>query len=188
MMERHTLIAWLSGLLAAGTLFGLYLLVLSLANSWSHAWQQYWLLKWWMTPLVVLFGIQIGLFAYLRGALKARHAAGAATGAVAASGGVSTGSMIACCLHHVTEVLPLIGLSAAAVFLNTYQQAFLLLGILSSLLGLTWMLKTAQEHHIGEDGRILSRVLHIPWSKVFKPMLFVSIFILAIKVFVIIRT
>jgi len=187
-MKRHTTIAWLSGLAAAGALFGLYLFVLSLANSWSHAWQQYLLLKWWMTPLVLLFGLQIGLFTYLRGALKARHASGAATGAVAATGGVSAGSMVACCLHHVTDVLPLVGLGAAALFLTTYQEAFLLLGLLSSLLGLAWMLKLAQEHRIGEDGSLLALSRRLPWNRIMPSLLLLSLFLLAIKLFVIIRT
>lgn len=186
-MKQYTAIAWVTGVLASAILFGLYLLVLTFSNSWGHAWSQYLLLKWWMTPLIVLFGVQVGLFMFLRGALKARHASGAAAGAIATSGGVSTGAMIACCMHHVTDVLPIIGLSAAAVFLNAYQEAFLLLGILSSLLGLVWMLKTADEHRIAENG-LLSRVLAIPWKRIFTPLFFTSIFVLAIKVFIIIRT
>lgn len=31
--------------------------------------------------------------------------------------------MIACCLHHVTDVLPVLGLSAAATFLNLAKEA-----------------------------------------------------------------
>ncbi len=32
------------------------------------------------------------------------------------SGGTSVTAMVACCLHHVTDVLPILGVSAAAEF------------------------------------------------------------------------
>ena len=45
------------------------------------------------------------------------------------SGGTSVTAMVACCLHHVTDVLPILGLSAAATFLTRYQRPFMLIGL-----------------------------------------------------------
>lgn len=40
---------------------------------------------------------------------------------VATSGGVSAGSMAACCAHHLADFLPLLGLSGLAAYLASYQ-------------------------------------------------------------------
>ncbi len=52
-----------------------------------------------------------------------------------ASGGTSTAAMVACCAHHVTDILPLAGLSAATTFLANYQVPFMLLGLAMNLAG-----------------------------------------------------
>jgi hypothetical protein len=56
------------------------------------------------------------------------------------SGGTSVTSMVACCLHHVTDVLPVLGLSAAATFLTRYQRPFMLTGLGMNILGIIVML------------------------------------------------
>jgi hypothetical protein len=48
--------------------------------------------------------------------------------------------MVACCAHHVTDVLPILGLTAAAAFLAEYRQAFMLLGLGTTILGIIFML------------------------------------------------
>ena len=71
--------------------------------------------------------------------LPVAHAgpSGALTGA---SGGMSTVAMVACCAHHVTDVLPILGLTAAATFLAQYRIAFMLVGLSTTLLGILVML------------------------------------------------
>ena len=59
----------------------------------------------------------------------------------AAGGGTSTAAMIACCAHHVTDVLPLLGLSGAAVFLAQYKVPFMVVGIISNIVGIGVMLR-----------------------------------------------
>jgi hypothetical protein len=44
--------------------------------------------------------------------------------------------MLACCAHHVVDLLPIVGLSAAAVFLNAYKTPLFLLGIGMNLIGI----------------------------------------------------
>jgi hypothetical protein len=57
-----------------------------------------------------------------------------------ASGGTSATAMVACCIHHVTDVLPILGLSAAASFLTRYQRPFMLVGLIMNLIGIGVML------------------------------------------------
>lgn len=120
-------------------LLGFYFISLSLANSLSHAIEQFSQMWYWLLILVTGFGIQVGLYFYIRSAPKA---------VLAASGGISSGSIIICCLHHLTDVLPLIGLAAAAVFLIKYQLFFIIVGILSNLVGITIMLEIIKKNQL----------------------------------------
>jgi hypothetical protein len=48
--------------------------------------------------------------------------------------------MVACCIHHVTDVLPILGLSAAATFLTRYQRPFMLVGLGMNIIGIVVIL------------------------------------------------
>jgi hypothetical protein len=48
--------------------------------------------------------------------------------------------MVACCAHHVADVLPILGLTAAATFLAQYRTAFMLVGLGTTLVGIGVML------------------------------------------------
>lgn len=147
-------------LVAATGLLTVYLLTLALANSLEHALTEFVRLWPWMTALVGGFAAQVGLFVYVKAAT--RDADGARAGGVMASGGASTLSMVACCAHHLTDVLPLVGLAGAAVFLTTYQSLFLLVGVLSNVVGLLYVLGLVRRHALYPDRRsVLS--LAVAW-------------------------
>ncbi len=57
-----------------------------------------------------------------------------------ASGGMSTAAMVACCAHHVADVLPILGLTAAAAFLAEYRTAFMVVGLGMTIFGIIVML------------------------------------------------
>lgn len=121
---------FVAGASASALMFALYFSLLSVLQSPAHAIEQFASLWYFMLPLVVGFGIQVGLFTKLRQNGEC----------VAASGGVSVASMAACCAHHVTDLVPFLGLSAGAIFLSKYQTFFLVLGLSSNLVGTTFML------------------------------------------------
>jgi hypothetical protein len=50
--------------------------------------------------------------------------------------------MVACCAHHVADVLPLVGLTAAATFLANWKIPFMILGLLTNGVGILVMLWT----------------------------------------------
>lgn len=134
---------YIIGALASLLLLGFYLGIVTLAESWTHAVDQLAELWYWMTPLIIGFGMQAGLFFFIRHAVRRRKAA---VGSVAVSGGVSAGSMVACCAHHLVDVLPLLGLSGAALFLADYQVFFIAIGVVSNIAGIAIMLATIQRH------------------------------------------
>ncbi len=143
-MKRHILI----GAGAAVLLIIIYLGIITLAQDWTHALQQTAELWYWVLALAGGFGIQAGLFSFIRQSTRERRAT--TTGSVAASGGVSAGSMAACCAHHLSDILPLLGLSGAAIFLVRYQLFFIIVGVVSNLVGITIMLETIQRHGLSD--------------------------------------
>lgn len=139
-MKKHILI----GIGAGIALILIYLGIIILAESLEHALDQTAKMWYWVLALAGGFGVQAGLFSFIRQSLRERRAATAAS--VGASGGVSAGSMVACCAHHLSDVLPLLGLSGLATFLTNYQLVFIIVGVLSNIVGITIMLETIQRH------------------------------------------
>jgi hypothetical protein len=87
---------------------------------------------------------------------------------MAAAGGISTTSMVACCAHHVTDILPILGVSAAVVFLNQFQDLFLTVGVLSNLIGISLMLRIIQKHSLYESRqRIFSSLMKVDMNMSF---------------------
>jgi hypothetical protein len=54
---------------------------------------------------------------------------------------MSTVAMAACCAHHVADVLPLVGLTAAATFLANWKIPFMIVGLLTNIIGIVVMLR-----------------------------------------------
>lgn len=121
---------WL-GVAAGLLLLAFYLTVVGLMNR-SLAVGLRDLGRWWywFLPLSAGLGLQVGMLAYLR----LCHTAHRSTGAVAASTGTSSGAMLACCLHHVSDLAPLLGLSAASTFLARFQQPLFAFALLTNVL------------------------------------------------------
>jgi hypothetical protein len=117
---------------------------------------------------------------------KIRHLSSMASKkGITATGGISTTAMAACCVHHLSDVLPIIGLTGAALFFSDYQKIFLLLGVLSNAVGITLMLHIIQRHGLMEARPPLFEMI-FRWNmgKVFRWNMGLSIALFAIVVMV----
>jgi hypothetical protein len=85
-------------------------------------------------PIIAGFGIQAGLVAELR--RRRRLVRGAAVAGAAGSGGSAVG-MVACCAHHLVDVVPFLAVTGAATFLVTYRLAFMGAGLVATAAGIT---------------------------------------------------
>ena len=121
------------GVVAAAGLLLAYLMIIGLAQGVEHALEQLAIDALFVGLIVAGFGTQVALFVELR-AIDRLHRTGAAV--AAASAGTSAAAMLACCAHHVVELLPLLGLSSAAIFLTAYKTPLFLVGIAMSLVGI----------------------------------------------------
>lgn len=138
-----------NGAIAGFALVLFYLILLSIANSPQHAIEQFYSMWYWILILASGFGIQITLYSYIKYSIN--ESIKGTKAEVIASGGISTGSMIACCAHHLVDVLPILGLSAASLFLLKYQIPFIILGIASNIAGITMMLNIIQKNKIYDE-------------------------------------
>lgn len=132
----------IAGFLGSIGLLLFYFLVMRISSgSWSATVSQFKDLWYWMLILSIGFGTQIGLFVHLRNAVKNPHGLHQSGKVAATSTGTSAVSMVACCAHHLSDVLPIIGLSGAAVFLTKYQIPLIILGIGMNIFGILYMLR-----------------------------------------------
>lgn len=134
------------GTIASLLLVMVYVSVLTVFNSWDHAVGQFRSLWYFIIPLAAGFGVQVALYVHVKNAVALLGPG--ATAEVATTGSVSTGSMIACCAHHATDVLPLLGLAFLAPFLVAYQTSFMVLGLASTLVGISMLLVVVQRHKL----------------------------------------
>ncbi len=126
----------LYGIFASAGLLGLYAMVMTIFSGWSAAVDQFSTLWYLMVPLAAGFGIQVGLYTKLKTTIRARS-----KGALAAGGTSAGASMLACCTHHLTDVLPLLGLSGLSLFLTQFQKPILLVSLGINVLGIVIMTK-----------------------------------------------
>jgi len=134
-MEDRTDKFVLLGLLGSSSLLAFYFVISSALGGVSFALDNFIKLWYWMIPLIVGFGLQIGMFFYVKSEMHKKAGAQAA-----ASTGISAASMVACCAHHISDIAPFLGIAAFAVFFTKYQPILLLAGILSNILGIVYMM------------------------------------------------
>lgn len=135
------------GTLAFVLLLAVYFVILTLVSGGAFALDQFRQFWYFVLPLAVGFGIQIGLFAYLRQLVSAPH--GSRT-VVAASGTTSTAAMISCCAHYLANVAPVIGATGLVTFAAQYQIEFFWVGLAFNAAGITYItakvLNARKEH------------------------------------------
>jgi hypothetical protein len=112
------------GLLASAGITVFYMAALVASADWQHLSDQARQGWWLLAPIVVGFGTQVALTVELRRRHRAQHLA-ATTGA-----GTSTSvvGMVACCAHHLADLVPLLGATGLAAFLFDWRVPFMLAG------------------------------------------------------------
>jgi len=127
----------LKGLVGFFSILGFYFLIVSLLSGWEFAVSQFEANWYWLLALTVGFGVQVGLFSYLR----ARHRARVSAGTVAAAGTASGAAMLSCCAHYLANVLPIIGISGISAFVGQYQTEIFGVGVLANLIGIGYLVR-----------------------------------------------
>jgi len=134
------------GVLAFGVLLGLYFGVLTLVSGWEFTWEQFAGFWPFIGALAVGFGVQVGLYAYLR---HLARQCGAAGKVAAVSGGTSAVAMISCCTHYLANMVPILGATGLVALVGQYQVALFWVGLVFNLAGVLyigWKIVQASRH------------------------------------------
>ncbi|PKN98424.1 MAG: hypothetical protein CVU42_11985 [Chloroflexi bacterium HGW-Chloroflexi-4] len=139
--KNRLFIPIISGFIGSIFLAAVYFGIVSWAESFKHAVEFFWQDRWIVLPIILGFGIQVALYTIIKFKIFLPIGQVGLSGpSVGASGTTSTIAMVACCAHHLTDVLPILGLAAAATFLAKYRILFMVVGLGSTILGIAYML------------------------------------------------
>lgn len=146
-MTTRVALSIAAGILGALALVALYLGLVTWAQGSEHALELLWGDRVYVGLIGAGFGTQIGLFTYLR---LLQRAMGRESTALAGAGtATSSIAMVACCAHHLVDVLPIVGLSGLAVLLVDFRTPLLIVGIATNLAGVAVMLRQLRRIRAG---------------------------------------
>jgi Cu+-exporting ATPase len=126
----------LYGLFASLILLGVYLAVLTVVSGWNFAVDQFSDFWYFIVSLAIGFGIQVGLYAHLRGLVQSGQGSGKVLGV---TGTTSTAAMISCCAHYLANLLPVLGAVGIVTVVAQYQIQFFWAGLLFNLGGIFYI-------------------------------------------------
>lgn len=130
-----------AGLAMAGFYLAVMFLTMKSAYVVWDTFVQFWYL---IVGIIIGFGVQIGLWVCVKS--YSRHEG---PGAVAGVSGATSGTaMLACCAHHLADVLPILGLVGAGAWLTQYQGPILVLGLSINFIGIAYMLNVINKHKL----------------------------------------
>ena len=137
-MSRARII-WKSAVYGIGAMTALlviYFVVLALVSGWEFTVSQFLDFWYFIVSLAAGFGIQIGLYSYVRSAVQNMNMS---RKVVAVSGTTSTAAMISCCAHYLTNILPVVGAAGAVALVAQYQIELFWFGLACNLAGIIYM-------------------------------------------------
>src|SRR3989344_781729 len=109
--------AMIVGSLSSVGLLAIYFAIVTLVSGWDFAQSQFTAYWYYVVTLALGFGIQVGLYQHLRRVMAFQH--GGAV--VATTGTTSTAAMLACCVHYLANILPLLGAVGVVTLVAQYQ-------------------------------------------------------------------
>ena len=136
-MSSRTAKPILYGTLASILLLGVYFVAVGLISEPGFAREQFFTYWYFITGLAIGFGIQVGLFVYLKNLIKSGRGSGKVLGV---TGAMSTATMISCCTHYLANLLPILGVVGVVTFVAQYQTELFWVGIIFNLGGIAYIL------------------------------------------------
>ena len=143
MRIEYKYIALRNGIIAAGVLLAIYVSLVSLISGFEFMLSQLSSFWYFIIALASGFGIQIGLYTYLKSAIKqnaSSRAMPAGGQVLAISGTTSTAAMISCCAHYLVNLLPILGAVGVITVISQYQIQFFWVGLAFNFAGIVYML------------------------------------------------
>lgn len=124
------------GVMGTVVLLMVYFSVVSLISGWLFALNQFGQFWYFIVSLALGFGIQIGLYTYLKNAVHQKNGSGSV---LAVSGTTSTAAMLSCCSHYLVNILPIIGITGIVTFASQYQIELFWVGLAFNVSGIVYI-------------------------------------------------
>ncbi len=125
----------LKGVAGAAALLGVYFGVVSFISGPAFAAEQFSRFWYFILGLSLGFGVQVGLYSYLKAAIRQK----ASRGVLAVSGTTSAAAMISCCAHYLANILPVIGATGIVSIIGQYQTEFFWVGLAFNIAGIIYI-------------------------------------------------
>lgn len=106
-----------NGVSAACLMLAVAFTIIALVSGWSFAADQFRQFWYYLVPLAFGFGLQVGLYHYLKSAIQGK----VSPGVVVTTGATSTAAMVSCCAHYLVNILPLLGTAGIITVISQYQ-------------------------------------------------------------------
>lgn len=135
------------GVIAFLLMLAVYFGVVGLVSGLNFALEQFLEFRYFLIALALGFGVQAGLYTYLR-SLVGRH--GTSGKVVAVSGTTSTAAMVSCCTHYLLNILPVMGITGFLTLVAQYQIELFWVGLAFNAAGILFIAsrvaKAIKEH------------------------------------------
>lgn len=135
------------GALAFMLMLAVYFGVVGLISGMSFTLEQFARFWYFILTLALGFGIQVGLYTYLKN-LVGQH--GASGKVVAVSGTTSTAAMVSCCAHYLVNILPIVGVTGFLTIVAQYQIELFWIGLAFNAAGILYIVpkvvRATREH------------------------------------------
>ncbi|HLB95755.1 MAG TPA: hypothetical protein VJK26_02535 [Patescibacteria group bacterium] len=122
--------AILKGLIGAIGLLTIFFAISTWVSGFAFAKTQFFQYWYYLSGLALGFGIQIGLYSFLKNLGKRKDYSGKV---LYVSGTTSTLSMISCCTHYLANFLPVIATSGVLSLVGQYQVKLFWIGIIFNI-------------------------------------------------------
>jgi YHS domain-containing protein len=122
--------------LAGAALLVLYFGLVSLVSGVEFMLDQF--AQFWpfVIALAIGFGVQVGMYTFLRNAVHAAHGSGKV---VAVSGTTSGAAMVSCCAHYLVNLLPALGATGLITLIGQYQVQLFWFGLAANAAGIAYV-------------------------------------------------
>jgi len=128
-------------LTAAAAAFGLiilYFAIVSAISGFPFAADQFFLYWYFLVSLAAGFGVQIGLYTYLKESIRNMEIR-MPEKTVAVTGTTSALAMISCCAHYAANIIPIVGIAGAFTAIAQYQIELFWVGLAFNLAGIAFI-------------------------------------------------
>ena len=140
-MVKKPLIFFGRTVLATLSMLIVYLVFVSLVSGWNFTKDQFAKFWYFVVALAIGFGIQVGLYSYLRSMDK-----NVSTKVIATSGTSSAAAMVSCCAHYLVNVLPVLGTIGVVTLISQYQVQLFWVGLIFNFAGLVYMVSQVKRY------------------------------------------